>query len=908
MKKIFTLIACLTMAVSAFAQSWFPNENTVVEANQTYVDDEIITLSSSYAGTLKTNSVTIAGTDFTHYIQVRADAAPTTDVPFGTEKSGSTTLVISTKKDVEVTFFYRRQAKDDDFVNNDGKDLKVFNHSTAAILDGVLTVDSKNEAGDYAFVTKVYQLEANAKYTIWARGTTINFYGLKYASETANTPTFDFLNNNGGWETCTFDNMDSYALPTITSGDISLTGIQGDASQPVRYWDNGEKYLQVNLGSSLKFTVPEGRSIRSITAEMRTKSFEFTANVGTFENNQWTGNATEVTLTNNASNCTIYSLTVVTDVADAETETPSVDAEVVEVENISAFNALEVGTIAKLTLKDVQVNGFDNIFNTLYVEDATGATQLVGMPINASTGNILNGTIIGMKAYDESVFAHQMKSYESSTAETVIVTDGNLKSTNLTIAEASKEEHVSQLVKLSNVKIEKIGRFWYAIDGDEQIQIYDGLGVFDYGYEGYPAKAESITGIVYYNVVRWAIMPISADAIVAAPATTTFDFTDGSLFEPGETMTDVKGYIYNQTFTVDNVNLQITCGSAASRIYKDAKRGTCLAMYKDYSTLTFTAPEGKAITKIEFTFAGNGNLNLTPSCGTLVGTVWEGNAEGVRFLNNATPYFSNIVVTLAEKNSDSQVLQPIEYVECADIAEFNALEAGTYAKVALTDAEVIGVSADGYTTVWVQDATGGAWLQYTSLNSNLKAKTKLNGFIYTIKRATAGNVQMKETEDTPKSEFTVTDITGDYTMVEGSLTEVNIPANIGRVVKIENANVVFTTVTEKAQNGTLTQGDATIAINNGIETANQQLHLLEGLQQDVVMENVTVVGILVATSATDASKTQILPISITSVADAIDTVVKNEEKDAVIYNLQGIKLPRLQKGLNIVNGKKVMLQ
>lgn len=906
MKKLFTFIAMM-MAVGVYAQSWSPNDETSVEASQTYVDDEVLSVKSTFAGTLKKNAVTIAGVDFTNYIQVRANAAPTAESPQGTEQTGSTTLVVAPKKDVKLTVYYRRQAKDNDFVSNDGKDLKLFEHASAATLDGTLTIDSKTEAEDYAFVTKEYQLEARKNYTLWAKGTTINFYGLSYSVGESAAPTFDFQNNNGNWPTCTFDNMDSYSLPMIVSGEVTITTIQGDASQPIRYWDNGETYLQVNLGSSLKFSVPEGRAIKNITAVMRTKTFDFTANIGAFAENQWTGNATEVTLTNNASNCTFYSINVVVEDADTNTQTPSDEVKVVEVDNIAAFNALEAGTIAKLTLNNVQVNGFDNIFNTLFVEDATGATQLVGMPVNVKSGNILNGSVIGIKMFDESMYAHQMKSNENTSAETISITEGTLQATAMTIVDAGAEANVSRLVKLTNVDIEKVGRFWYAKDGDNQIQIYDGLGVFDYGYDGYPAKAKSITGIVYYNVVRWAIMPVSQDAIEAAPSTITFDFTDGSLFTPGESLTDPTGFIYNETFTVDNVNLQITSGAATSRIYKDAKRGTCLTMYKEYSMMKFIAPEGKAITKIEFTIAGSGNLNFTPSNGTLNGVVWEGNADGVRFLNNATPYLSNVIVTLTDKNDETISLSPIEYAECANIAEFNALEAGTYAKVTLNNAEITGVSADGYSTVWIQDATGGAWLQYTSLNSVLKEKSQLNGYIYTVKRATAGNVHMKESEDTKNSEFTVSEMSGDYTMVEGTLDEVNVPENIGRIVKITHANVVFSTVTDKAQNGTLTQGDATININNGIATANQQLHMLENLEQDVVMEDVTVIGILVATSATDATKNQILPISITSVPDAIYTIANQETDKAVIYNLQGIKTNKLQKGLNIINGKKVVV-
>jgi hypothetical protein len=383
----------------------------------------------------------------------------------------------------------------------------------------------------------------------------------------------------------------------------------------------------------------------------------------------------------------------------------------------------------------------------------------------------------------------------------------------------------------------------------------------------------------------------------------TFDFSDPNFRENiGVSLTDVKGNIYNETFTADGATLQITCGSATSKIYVDANRGQNLVTYKEYTTLTFCAPEGYAITKIEFSAAGNSNINnFSASSGTIEGMIWTGNADGVRFQQGGTSYLANAILTLAAKDASTVALPAIEYTECANIAAFNAMEAGAYAKVTLTDAEVTGLSADGYSTVWIQDATGGCWLQYTSLNSVLKENTKLNGFVYVVARPNSGNVQMKEAEDTPKSEINVTEIS-ENTIIEGTLAEVNVAANKNKVVKIKGATLTMTSATA----GTLTQGDATIDVNNGSTTANQQLHKIENWTKDTTLENISIVAILVGKSNT---ANQLLPISITSNATGIETIhnsqftVKNS-----IYNLQGIRLNGLLRGLNIVNGKKVVIK
>ena len=356
-----------------------------------------------------------------------------------------------------------------------------------------------------------------------------------------------------------------------------------------------------------------------------------------------------------------------------------------------------------------------------------------------------------------------------------------------------------------------------------------------------------------------------------APAATevTFNFADPNFRENiGETMADSKGWIYNETFTVDGATLQITGGSAPSRIYVDANRGQNLVTYKEYTTLTFNAPEGKAITKIEFTGAGTTLASIkdfTASSGTINGMIWTGNAEGVRFAQGGTSYLANAILTLVDKTGETAALPAIEYTKCANIAEFNALAAGTYAEVTLTDAEVIGKSADGCSTVWVQDATGGCWIQYTSLNDKLNEKTKINGTVFTVKRATAGNTHMKEAEATLNSQIESAAIEA-YTVVEGTIEEVNIPANLNKVVKITADKLVMTTASAQAATGTLYVGESTITVNNGIATANQALCKISGWAKDKVLENIIIEAILVAKSA---SENQLLPISITEVPKPI---------------------------------------
>ena len=120
----------------------------------------------------------------------------------------------------------------------------------------------------------------------------------------------------------------------------------------------------------------------------------------------------------------------------------------------------------------------------------------------------------------------------------------------------------------------------------------------------------------------------------------------------------------------------------------NASHGTCLWLYKNTS-IKLGAPEGKAITKIAVTMQ-SGSFDLTPSTGTMTEDVWAGNASEVTFGPNAnsTRYVWAMTVTLADENNET--VKPVAAVEVDDIATFNALEAGTLAKLKLTNARVNG--------------------------------------------------------------------------------------------------------------------------------------------------------------------------------------------------------------------------
>ena len=725
--------------------------------------------------------------------------------------------------------------------------------------------------------------------------------------------TFDFQNNPLNWPVGEGANFadGNLTAPLVVDG-VSLTNVQGDAKQPARLMkdNSGVTALYVYKSGSIKFNAPEGKALTKIEVTMKSGSFDLTASTGAVADNVWTGNVTEVLFTSSATRQMFKMVVTIAD-KNSDTVEPAAVNYDVEAANIAAFNAVEDGKNVKLTLSNARVNGAKG--GSYYVEDASGATVIKGVTLTAGTA--LNGYIIGKKSTDNTIdymndpavaVEYQLTATDASTFEATATT---LNGTVMTGAEAAAQANYGRLITLENVAISGSGQNkTLTVDGAAlSIKARDYMGVLPTDYT-WPEKASKITGVLIYYMTGWFLMPISADAIVAAgvqPTEVTFDFSNGSLMTPGTKLTDPAGFIFNKTFTVDNVALQVTAGSAQSAIFTDSSRGTCLAMFPMYAMMGITAPEGYAVTKIEFTQAGTGDLNMTPVVGTVDDHTWTGNADVVYFTmpqSQGTAYLSKVTVTLAAKNAET-VTATIDYTECANIAAFNALEGGTAAKVTLTDAEVIGISANGYGTAWIQDATGGCLIQYCSLIESLQEKTKLNGTVYVILRKNAGNAQMKEAIDTPKSSLQAETIS-DYTMVEGTLAEVNVAANLNKVVKITGASFVATSATA----GTLTQGDATITVNNGNATANQMLHkITDTWTKDVTkMDNVTIVAILTGKSATE---NQLLPISMTEeTSTGISSVSVSDMDNVQIYNLQGVRMNSLQKGINIVNGRKVVIK
>ncbi|MBQ7205833.1 MAG: hypothetical protein IJS04_08350 [Muribaculaceae bacterium] len=334
---------------------------------------------------------------------------------------------------------------------------------------------------------------------------------------------FDFANNNLDLEVATPADWEDPTIGVISGmeirqGDVVLTSVDG--SKVNRMWrtNGGVQYLQV--GGKITITADEGRAITMVDFDVQNYKFFLEAQEGNgvldAENYVWNGNATSITFDNeNAANeyntqTLLLAMTVYTDDADENTYSPT-GSEYAECANIGEFLALEVGTAAKLTLNNAQVNGA--YWGGTFLEDATGAIQ-VNANINVARNDVLNGIIYLKRAQDDFDTDHIIPTADNdvntSLDEVTITSNNTLTPTLMDIDALPDNGNMSMLVEVRGAVITKPDRFYFITTTEgENIQLVDQMNVGTYDLEEFIGKEVNVIGVFTWNMMRWAIFPTS---------------------------------------------------------------------------------------------------------------------------------------------------------------------------------------------------------------------------------------------------------------------------------------------------------------------------------------------------------------------------------------------------------------
>ena len=161
----------------------------------------------------------------------------------------------------------------------------------------------------------------------------------------------------------------------------------------------------------------------------------------------------------------------------------------IKAQNIAFAKACNLETPVELTLKNAVVLAVGNRY--CVVRDATGALNLYGSNLDVAVGNRLNGNVKGV--YTKFNGIPQISS-GADYADITITEGDEPEATLLAIDEVAADVNILQLVKIENAVVEKDGNNWYAVSGNDRIQIYD---TFKAGYTLEEGQVlESLTGIV----------------------------------------------------------------------------------------------------------------------------------------------------------------------------------------------------------------------------------------------------------------------------------------------------------------------------------------------------------------------------------------------------------------------------
>ena len=250
---------------------------------------------------------------------------------------------------------------------------------------------------------------------------------------------------------------------------------------------------------------------------------------------------------------------------------------------------------------------------------------------------------------------------------------------------------------------------------------------------------------ITYSFLSLLMLLLAMPAGLLARTTVTFDFAANPWKLPLSEGSDKAGVV-TKPITQDGVVLTATDGSTPTQMFSGNFR-----VYAD-GTITFTAPEGKVVEKIEFT---GSPINLDTKVGTYNTTsrIWtqptpQVNAVTFSASGKATK-ISKAVLTIADPGEEAEV---VVLPEITDFASLKACEKDKAVKLTVTNGKVVYA---GSKDLIVEDATGA--IDFYNWGLTATAGQVINGTIEAKYSEFMGMPQAAKTANTDVTALTITD-------------------------------------------------------------------------------------------------------------------------------------------------------
>ena len=166
--------------------------------------------------------------------------------------------------------------------------------------------------------------------------------------------------------------------------------------------------------------------------------------------------------------------------------------------------------------------------NNAYVREGEKAVILMDLGIALQANQILNGAV--KVDYDNYYGIHEVKKIADITnADELTITDGEAATpTETTVAELNELKHISDYVAISGVKIVADGKNYFAVDGDNRIQLYKGVDVSGYADNEKTYNIKALFNAIYKGAAEIQPVEVTEAEGGDTPATPEMiAFTDG---------------------------------------------------------------------------------------------------------------------------------------------------------------------------------------------------------------------------------------------------------------------------------------------------------------------------------------------------------------------------------------------